>query len=233
MNLRREGAFLKIGHRGAPALAPENTLESLAAAIDHGVDLVEIDVTAIAQTGALTLAHSLGQVTANSPSLGDALRFLAETRVGVIVDLKSVGSEAAVVQALREHNLIERSVVASFRPRSLRALKEIEPTLATGFSYPFDRAGIAERPGFQPLIRAGLAGLRRTLPLRVARLLARAGADAAVLHHALISFRLVQRCHAFGAAVLAWTVEDPQALRRVLDAGVDGVIANDPRLFDV
>jgi glycerophosphoryl diester phosphodiesterase len=31
--------------------------------------------------------------------------------------------------------------------------------------------------------------------------------------------------------VLAWTVEDDTALRRVLAAGVDGVIANDPRLF--
>jgi glycerophosphoryl diester phosphodiesterase len=233
MNLRREGAILKIGHRGAPVLAPENTLESLAAAIDHGVDLVEIDVIQARKTGALTLAHSAEQLTAESPTLDEALAFLGGKPGGVIVDLKSIGVERAVVEALRTHDLLERSVVASFRPQSLRALKGIEPALTTGFSYPFDRAGIAERPIFQPLIRAGLAGLRRTMPTRIARLLSRARADAAVLHHALVTRRLVERCHGAGAAVLAWTIEDEQALDRVVAAGVDGVIANDPRLFDV
>jgi glycerophosphoryl diester phosphodiesterase len=233
MNLRREGAILKIGHRGAPALAPENTVASLAAAIDHGVDLVEIDVIPSGRSGALALAHSPGLVTEMSPTLDDALGFLAQTRVGLIVDLKSTGSERAVVHALRAHELLERSVVTSFHSRSLLALKEIEPGLTTGFSYPYDRAGIAERPAFQPMIRAGLAGLRRTLPARIARLLSRARADAAVLHHALISTRLVERCHGAGAAVLAWTVEEEEVLHRVVAAGVDGVIANDPRLFDV
>jgi glycerophosphoryl diester phosphodiesterase len=52
-----------------------------------------------------------------------------------------------------------------------------------------------------------------------------------MLHYALVSRRLVERCHARGAAVLAWTVLDEKALRSVLVAGVDGVIANDPRLF--
>ena len=51
-----------------------------------------------------------------------------------------------------------------------------------------------------------------------------------MLHWALVSRSLVERCHARGAAVLAWTIEDEAALRRVLAAGVDGVIANDPRL---
>jgi glycerophosphoryl diester phosphodiesterase len=66
--------------------------------------------------------------------------------------------------------------------------------------------------------------------MRIVGLLARARADAAMLHWALVSRSLVERCHARGAAVLAWTVEDEAALRRVLAAGVDGVIANDPRL---
>jgi glycerophosphoryl diester phosphodiesterase len=231
VNLRREGAILKIGHRGAPALAPENTLASLAAAIDHGVDLVEIDVTSVKETGSLALAHSLGQLTPESPALEAALAFISSSEVGVIVDLKSAGVEGAVVRALQAHDLLDRSAVASFRPRSLRVLGELEPRLTTGLSYPYDRAGIAERPAFQPLIRAGLAGLRQTLPARIAGLLSRARANAALLHHALVSRRLVERCHGVGAAVLAWTVEDEDALTRVVAAGVDGVIANDPRLF--
>ena len=62
-------------------------------------------------------------------------------------------------------------------------------------------------------------------------MLARAGADAALLHHSLISQRLVNRCHSRGAAVLAWTLEDEKDLRRVVATGVDGVIANDPDLL--
>ena len=229
MNLRRDGPPLRVGHRGAPALAPENTLPSIAAAIESGVDLVEIDV--VADREALRLAHSTAQLTPESPVLADALAFIAERDVGVILDLKSAGIEGDAVEGLRCHGLLQRSVVASFHPRALRVLRQLEPALTTGLSYPFDRAGISERPAFQPLIRAGLAGLRRTLPARIGRMLARAGADAAMLHYALVSRRLVERCHARGAAVLAWTVLDEEALRSVLVAGVDGVIANDPRLF--
>jgi glycerophosphoryl diester phosphodiesterase len=229
VNLRRDGPPLRIGHRGAPALAPENTLPSIAAAIESGVDLVEMDV--VTDGGVLRLAHSRAQLAPESPTLADALAFVAERDVGVILDLKSHGIEAEIVDALRGRGLVERSLVASFHARSLRALKRIEPELATGLSYPFDRAGISARPRFQPLIRAGLAGLRGTLPARIARMLDRARADAALLHYALVSRRLVERCHARGAAVLAWTVLDEEELRRVLVAGVDGVIANDPRLL--
>lgn len=228
MNLRT-GRVLKIGHRGAPALAAENTLASVAAAIEFGVDLVEIDVIADGTT--LRVAHAPAQLTAESPSLGDALSLVAEHDTGVILDLKTAGIEAGVVDALRSRELVERSVVASFQARSLRLVREVEPALTTGLSYPFDRVGIAGRPAFQPLIPVGLAGLRRLLPERIGRLLSRARADAAVLHYALLSPRLVERCHLRGAAVLAWTIEDADALRRALGAGVDGVIANDPRLF--
>jgi glycerophosphoryl diester phosphodiesterase len=41
----------------------------------------------------------------------------------------------------------------------------------------------------------------------------------------------VRRAHAVGLPVLAWTVDDPVDLRRVEEAGVDGVITNDPRIF--
>ena len=229
MNLRREGQPLRIGHRGAPALAPENTIASLVAAMDRSVDLVEMDV--IADRDGLRLAHGAASVTSESPALEEALELVRVREVGAILDLKSRGIESRVVTLLRTHGLLDRAVVASFHPPSLWAVKELEPGLTTGLSYPFDRAGIADRPAFQPLIRAGLAGLRRTLPARIGRMLARARADAALVHHGLVTRTLVERCHARDAAVLAWTVEDDAALRQVLAAGVDGVIANDPGLF--
>jgi glycerophosphoryl diester phosphodiesterase len=220
---------LRIGHRGAPSLAPENTIPSLLAAIEHGVDLVEMDV--VADRDELRLAHGAERLSDESPALEEALDVVARCQVGAILDLKSPGIEGRVAALVRKRDLIDQTVVVSFRPAAVRLVKQLEPGLTTGLSYPFDRAGIADRREFQPLIRIGLAGLRRALPARIGRMLARAGADAALLHHALLSRRLVERCHARGAAVLAWTVEDQVALARVLAAGVDGVIANDPDLL--
>ena len=54
---RRDGRPLRIGHRGAAALAPENTLASFRAAIEAGVDLIEFDVMA-GRDGELVVAHS-------------------------------------------------------------------------------------------------------------------------------------------------------------------------------
>jgi glycerophosphoryl diester phosphodiesterase len=220
---------LRIGHRGAAALAPENTLASIEAAIKYEVDLVEIDV--VAHADALRLAHSPPQVRDDSPTLDEALALVSRADTGVILDLKTRGIERSAAEALRERNLLDRAVVASSHPASLRAVKDLEPSLTTGLSYPFDRAGISERAAFQPLIRAGLSGLRRVLPARIGGMLARARADAAVLHYSLVSRKLVERCHGRDAAVLAWTIEDGAALESVLAAGVDGVIANDPRLL--
>ena len=57
MDLRRgERGVLRVGHRGAAALAAENSLEAIEAAAAHGLDAVELDVLR-APDGALVLAH--------------------------------------------------------------------------------------------------------------------------------------------------------------------------------
>jgi glycerophosphoryl diester phosphodiesterase len=42
----------------------------------------------------------------------------------------------------------------------------------------------------------------------------------------------VRRVHARGAAAIAWTVNDRADLERVVQAGVDGVVTDDPTVFD-
>ena len=54
---RRDGRPLRIGHRGAATLAPENTLRSFRVAVETGVDLIEFDVLAL-RSGELVIAHS-------------------------------------------------------------------------------------------------------------------------------------------------------------------------------
>jgi glycerophosphoryl diester phosphodiesterase len=68
------------------------------------------------------------------------------------------------------------------------------------------------------------------LARRIGRMLATA--NAAMLHWQVVTRAVVERCHALGAPVFAWTVLDADELRRVDDLGVDGVIVDDPRIFE-
>jgi glycerophosphoryl diester phosphodiesterase len=231
--IRPAGAYWTVAHRGASALAPENSHAALEAALAAAVDFVELDVL-FAGDG-LRLAHSVTQLRPESPPLGEALAlFAAQAPAAARLDLdvKTAGVERAVLDSLAEHDLVPRTLVSSFDRRVLRAVRELEPEATTGISYPNDSLGLSSRRAFAPLVGPGLAFLRQALPRRIGSMLSAAEADAAMLHHALVSPAVVARCHAAGAAVFAWTIETGEDLRRVVAAGADGVIANDPTLFD-
>jgi glycerophosphoryl diester phosphodiesterase len=251
---RRDGGVLRIGHRGAARLAPENTLRSFRAAVAHGVDVVEFDVLDL-PGGPLVLAHSdrldevshgassgsvrgrslaeLREVAPELPTLDEALEFFVDDalEVGLHVDLKLTVRLDELATALRRYGLEGRTVVSSFHVPSLHAVARMTPAVRIGFTYPEDRYGVSRRPVLQPVLRAGLVSLRAAAPRFLPRLIRRAGATALMLQHALVTPRTVARAHELGAPVLAWTVDEPTDLERVLEAGVDGVITNDPRIF--
>ena len=112
MDLRRgPHGVVRVGHRGAAALAPENSLAAIEAAAAHGVDAVELDVLRVAD-GSLALAHG-PEVAAGSPSLDDGLALAADLGLAVQVDVKDGGLEADIVDALSRHDLLARSFVSS------------------------------------------------------------------------------------------------------------------------
>jgi glycerophosphoryl diester phosphodiesterase len=225
---RRDGRLLRIGHRGAAALAAENTLEALAAAVELGCDLVEFDLLEL--DGALVLAHSPAELPAEPATLDEALAYLAATPAGVHVDLKSRGIEAALVERLRALGLVERTVVSSFHADDLRALRPLEPGLGLGLAYPQDRLGASRRRALLPLVASALRLMRAGLPPRIGRMLAGAQASAMMLHWSVVSRGVVERCHALGVPVLVWTVVSREEVRRLNELGVDGVIADDPQI---
>jgi glycerophosphoryl diester phosphodiesterase len=251
---RRDGRPLRIGHRGAAALAPENTLASFRAAREAGVDLIEFDVLRL-HGGELVVAHSddlrevshgkargtigamslpeLREVCPQLPTLDDALAFFSDEgrELGLHLDLKSAGAAGDVVDALRRFGLVERTLVSSFHVPALRRLRLLEPSLRTGVSFPRDRMSLDGRRGLGPLVAGGLRGLRRLTPGLVGVLLARSRATAIALHQALVTPSAVRRAHARGAPVVAWTVDDRRDLVRVAEAGVDAVVTNDPSIF--
>ena len=228
--LRADGQLIRVGHRGAARLAPENTLRSFEVAVEHGVDAIEFDVLD-AGPGPLVLGHSLAELGPDPDTLDAALDYLAGRDVFVHVDLKLTTRLDEVVGALELHGLEGRAVVSSFHLPSLQAIAAHAPRLPIGFTYPEDRYGVSKRRGMKPAIRLGTLALRRAIVTRIPAMVARAGARALMLQHAVVSPAAVTRAHAAGAAVWAWTVDDPDELSRLDAAGVDAVITNDPRLF--
>jgi glycerophosphoryl diester phosphodiesterase len=255
IDLRRpRGQFARVGHRGAAALAPENTLRGLTLAVELGCDMLEFDVLDLLD-GTLVLAHSdrLGQVSHGAargrvrrrslealrrlapelPTLDEALRYCAKEFPQVVLqlDLKRRGIECPVVDALRRHRLLERSWVSCFDVRALRRLAEVEPELPRSYTLPRDRLGISKRGPLVPVVRGGLAAVGASLPRRLPELLRRASAVAATLHYSVCSPAAIARAHEAGAAVYVWTVDEPALAQRLVDAGADGIITNDPRIF--
>jgi len=225
--LRGDGRCLRIGHRGAAALAAENTLASFEAAIEAGVDGVEFDVVSGPQ--GLEVAHALG--APDAPVLDEALAFFAQHDVTVQIDLKGRGREAELVHAVRRHRLSERVLVSSFKTRSLLALGVLAPDLSLAFTYPEDRLGLSRTRPFAFAVRGGLSAMRALLPRRIAAMVARVGASAATLHHQLVTPHAVEMCHARGTAIWAWTVNDPATAAQLETTGVDAIITDDPRIF--
>lgn len=227
MNLLRAeaGRPLVIGHRGAAALAAENTLASLEAAIAAGADIVEFDISP-----GLRLGHSLDELAGDDLSLEEALEFLGGHDVGLHLDVKLPGYEDGVLQALRRHRLEERAYVSTAFALTGRRIAARAPWCTVAIGYPRDRVGISQLRWPGSLTRAGAASLRRVMPVRVPVLLRWARADALSLHHTLCSHAVVSVAHRLGAPVLAWTANDPEAVRRLVAAKVDGIVSDDPKM---
>jgi glycerophosphoryl diester phosphodiesterase len=211
-------SVLCIGHAGASALAPPNTLRSFEIAMRLGVDVVEFDVRTARRR--LFLAHMvLDAWRPGCLELEQALRWLAreaDERLELVVDLKTPGAEDAVIGALRRHRLLQRAVLASQCPPTLRRVRAIEPSARTAISVAGPLSRLAQRWG--DWRAAVLAELR-------------AGRYCALMaHRRLVDVPLVESVRATGAQLHAWTVSgaaDAAALARL---GVDGIVTADPRV---
>jgi len=230
MELRRAGRdALRIGHRGAAAIAPENSLAAIEAAAAHNLDGVEVDV-ARARDGSLVLAHGPG-IPEASPALSDALALAARLGLFVQLDMKTPGAEREVADALRRNDLYERAFVSGFSLQVLAAFAREAPDLPRSYTYPEDRLGLSGRRALRPAVAAGLAAMRAALPRRLPRWLRAVDADAATLNWAVVSPSVISACHARGKGVYVWTVNDANAARDLVEMGADAIISDDPGIF--
>jgi len=230
-------APLLVAHRGAPSRgATENTVRAFREAAAAGADGVEMDVRGTRDGRAVVFhdaeaalpgrrraaVRSLSLEELRDPALEahDRVASLEETlrallaRTGVIVEVKEPGIEervCAVIASLKADRRLPWLLLASFHPGVLRRVKRSAPGVR--------RALVVSRRG------PGLGGwIRGRWPLRAWR---ESGAEDLMPDHHLVTPALVEAVAARGGHVFAWTVNEPEEARRVVEAGAAGVVTDD------
>jgi len=209
----------RIGHGGASALAPANTLASFDAAREIGIDMVEFDVRA--WDGELVLAHTvLHARRGGNVRLADALTHLSSRRftdVELNVDVKHVGCEAALLDRLRHATLLDRTLISSQVPDVLDRVRALEPRARVGISIGGRIARMSRRwRDWRVGALAGLHGGRW---------------DALMAQHRLVDDALLCDVVDRGGRLYAWTVNERAAIASFQRLGVHGIATADPRLF--
>lgn len=112
--------------------------------------------------------------------------------------------ERTVVTALRQAGLVNRARVRSFDHRSVRALRRLEPALATGLL------------------------VHQTALAEIGKILEAGQADLFCPDYEFVDAEIVHQVHAAGKRILPYTVNEPNDWARLLDWGVDGVTTDYP-----
>lgn len=203
-----------IGHRGGVEFGPENTLEALAGALEHGVTCIETDVRQTAD-GVPVIHHD--------------------------PEVDSLGIDRLTLSELRSldrgiPSLVEYMDLAAGRCRFNLEIKQADPAVLLEALEPYDLSGVFFS-SFNAEIVEGLRGLSPGLEtgLLVNHLFKNSEAvefAAARGFEVLLPFvmmttrHLVEYAHSKGMKVIAWTVNRALELDRLLDRGVDGIITD-------
>jgi len=227
------GGPIAMAHRGG-ALHPDNLgYENSMHAFEHAVKLgyryLETDLHATSDGVVIAFHDSrLDRVTDRTgvvaelpwsevskakinghepiPRLDELLEQFPQTKFNL--DIKAENGLKPAAEVLRSANAIDRVCVSSFSQSRVRKIRrELGPQLCTGYG-DLEVALIRFVP--IPLKSAGacLQIPDRAGPLRV------------------LTPGLIRRAHALGKQVHVWTIDDPAAMHRMLDAGVDGLITD-------
>ncbi len=225
------GGCLKIAHRGASGLYPENTLAAFSAAVEQAADVVELDVQLSADSQLVVIHDETVDRTTNGagevasltlpellrfdagagekiPSLGEVL-LLTGGKCGVNIELKGAGTAAPVAEIIRQFARdgiipLDDILVSSFDHAQLAELQRIEPS-------------IRRAPLFGDDLPEDFLDTARSLQ-----------AWSVNLNKGPVTAELVARCHKEGFRVLVWTVNEPEEIARLKSLGVDGVIGDYP-----
>jgi glycerophosphoryl diester phosphodiesterase len=219
--------MLKIGHRGARAYEPENTLLSFKKAVEIGVDAVELDVRKT-KDNQLVVIHdadvkrttdgkgSVSELTLEEikgfsaekgekiPTLKEALDFL-DKKVKIVIELKEAGFEEKVLAAVHAKGLQKNVVFVSFIEEALRKVRELDKEVETGLIYVKHKNPV-----------------KAALELKASYLLPL---------YRFTHTANVKKAHENGLKVIVWTINTPEEVAEYAAKGVDGIASDKPDIL--
>ena len=222
-------------HRGASSVASENTLAAMAAAVDAGADLAELDVR-LTRDGQVVLMHdrTIDRTTNGTGDLWDySLSELREFDAGSWFSEEFAGERiptlAEVIRFARERLELNIEIKTSREePTIAAAVVEIIRSEECGddcLITSFNREIVEEVKRIAPEIRAGLI-FGSDYPADVFD----GEWEILSVNHQVVDSTFVTRAKARGKSVHVWTVDDREEMIRLIELGVDGIISNRPAL---
>ena len=225
-----------IAHRGASGHAPENTISAFERAVQLGAGFIETDLHLTRDGRFVAIHDSVVDRTTNGhgavhdftlaelkkldagmwfdrqfmgeqiPTLEDILDFARKHDVVFYLEVKfdsAWGMHRALVAALQEVQNFARTIVTSFDPGTLASIQKLDPSIMLGL--------IVEESTLDSVKAATEVGARQLCP-RWDR----------------VTEELVQTAHEADLHIATWTVNSADAMRAVIETGVDGVITDFP-----
>jgi glycerophosphoryl diester phosphodiesterase len=218
--------MLRIGHRGAKAYAPENTLASFKKAIEIGVDAVELDIRKTKDNQLVVIHDADVKRTTNGeglvteltlreirslsaegekiPTLEEALDFL-DKKVTVFVELKEAGVEEQVLNVVHEKGLEKNVIITSFLEAALKKVRELDKDIETGLIY-----------------------AKHSNPLKAALDLK---ANYLLALYRFTHTANVDKAHERGLKEVVWTINKPEEVEEYVKKGVDGIASDKPDIL--
>lgn len=219
--------MLKIGHRGASAYEPENTLTSFRRAIELGVDAIELDVRKT-KDNELVVIHNAdvnkttnGNGPVNSFTLEEIKKFVTKKgehiptledvldsvgkRVKILVELKEEGTEEKVIELIQRKKLIDNVIIISFDEEVLRKVRELNDNVTLGLIYVRHK---------NPIQSALLLKAEYLLPL-----------------YRFTHSVNVTKAHEAGLKVIVWTINTKEEAIEYKKKGVDGIATDRPDIL--
>ena len=161
----------------------------------------------------------------------DKVRFDIETKLDPAKPAETPDPEAfarALVAEIRKAGMAGRSVIQSFDWRTLQVVQKIAPEIPTAYltvQRRFDNVGAGRPEG-----SLWTAGYQYREYGSVPKMIKAAGGSHWSAYFGDLDAQKVKEAQSLGLKVLAWTVNDPADMGRMLDLGVDGLITDRPDL---
>jgi len=242
--------MLIIGHRGASAVAPENTMAAFREALAVGANGIEFDVRLTRDGVPVVIHDSTLRRTGGLPQRVADVTWAEISKVDVGSWFSSSFANETIPSLAELFTLFQSNNSTLYLEMKSDSTSDQRP-LAEACVKAIDEHSLQERVVVECFQLPALRILKeidseiRTVALfeprftspsvlsdqRIIKQALDVGAAALALHHRLARESLVRKAKDSGLHVAVWTVDDPAWIERAHATGIDALITNNPELM--